>query len=698
MKKGPGIFTKKPIAQGVAAAVLALSMSSASAAKFEMGGFELTFDSTFAIGASWRVEDRDYNRIGKASDPRFNWTGYNPAVHTALPVSSPSSNEVWSSFDSGSYSSNGDAGNLNFNAGETFSKIFKGTHDLDLNHGSWGIFSRFTYFYDFEMMDESRPFDRPVSGTSYEPCQDSEAKSLSCRDFRMLDTYVYADFDLNDGENPLSVRIGRQVLNWGESALISHGINNNPVDIARLKAPGAELKEAFIPVGMAWFALGITELINAEFYYQYDWQETYLPTPGSYFSTNDFAGAGGYYNTVQLGFGGAPETDTVSVLNDLNNLYATAAALGIDASTPAGQATLAGLYVGAFPRKSTLRLKGGIGENEADDSGQFGAKVSMIVPQLNDTEFALYFMNYHSNRPLFSGIASNFTTPALMADLAYIAANEITIGNMENLQAYSKVIVEYPEDIKLLGFSFNTAIGETAVAGEISFRQDEPLQIDDVEILFAGMPQQLAADGVPDALYRADLTGISQMQAPPPGGYAQGYILSDTTQAQLTFTHLFGPTFGMDNFVMLAELGVTVINDMPDQSVIRLNGPGTDRSGPLVGREGIQAALEHGPETNPFPTKTAWGYRLVAKADYNNVFDGVNMSPRVVFSHDVNGITPDPIFLFVEDRKSLGLSLTFDYQSRISADVSYNRFWGGQGTTNNFADRDYVSFSIKYSI
>jgi len=137
---------------------------------------------------------------------------------------------------------------------------------------------------------------------------------------------------------------------------------------------------------------------------------------------------------------------------------------------------------------------------------------------------------------------------------------------------------------------------------------------------------------------------------------------------------------------------------MPNPDELRLNGPGTARSGLMVGREGIQVALENGPETNPFPTKNAWGYRLVAKADFNNVFAGINISSRIVFSHDVDGITPDPMFLFVEDRKSTSMGVSFDYQSRWAADFSYNRFFGGVGTTNSFSDRDYVSFSIKYSI
>src|SRR5690606_12746027 len=102
---------------------------------------------------------------------------------------------------------------------------------------------------------------------------------------------------------------------------------------------------------------------------------------------------------------------------------------------------------------------------------------------------------------------------------------------------------------KLYGFSFNTLLGDTSVAGEIAHRQDEPLQIDDVELLFAAMPQQLANAGL-----RPDLDGLSQytsyVKDVGPGEYAEGYIRLDTTQAQMTFTHLFGPTLGTDNLTM----------------------------------------------------------------------------------------------------------------------------------------------------
>ena len=48
---------------------------------------------------------------------------------------------------------------------------------------------------------------------------------------------------------------------------------------------------------------------------------------------------------------------------------------------------------------------------------------------------------------------------------------------------------EYPEDIKLIGLSFNTQLqwGGIALQGEVAYRQDVPLQFDDVELLFAAL-------------------------------------------------------------------------------------------------------------------------------------------------------------------------------------------------------------------
>ncbi|OUR83733.1 hypothetical protein A9Q75_03655, partial [Colwellia psychrerythraea] len=565
--------------------------------------------------------------------------------------------------------------------------------ELDVHYQNVGVFVRGMYFYDYAMMDDDRASSNALTGNVFDPCRDSEAKKQVCQDIRLLDAYVYGDFEI--GEMPFSVRLGDQVISWGESTLISHGISEiNAVDIARLRAPGAELKEAFIPVGSLWGSLGVTDNFNIEAFYQYAWEKTILPPPGSYFSTNDFAGDGGQYNNVQLGFGGNPDINLDYLMASLNEI-GEGVRTGKISPTKA-----AGMYA-TYAQNITLRAPGSKAENDPDDGGQYGLRLSWFLPELNDTEISLYHVNYHSRRPIFSGVTADFSAASLGGDIGYLAGNAITEDNYTELNSFSRVELDYVEDIKMYAMSFNTTLGTTAFAGEVSYRQDEPLQIDDVELLFAAVPQQLANTGNPDAAAFDGLSQMVQADGTPyqPGQTAKGYILSDTVQAQMTLTHLFGPTFGASQLVGLIEVGGININDMPEQSELRLNGPGTARSGGVSnGAPGLNKFLQDGVETNPFPTEFAWGYRAIAKFEYTNVIAGINIAPRVVFSHDVKGITPDPLFMFIEGRKSMALGVTFDYQSRWSADLNYNSFFGGVGTTNKMEDHDYVSFSVKYSI
>ncbi|MEP4889574.1 MAG: DUF1302 domain-containing protein [Aliiglaciecola sp.] len=692
MKCGPLKFKKSPLALSIAA-VTVMTSANLYAASWEKGDWSINFDSNFSLGTSIRVEERDFSLIGNSNHPNFDWSNYNAATNVTY-----ASSDVWASAD-GAYSTNGDLGNLNFDKGEAFSTVFKGTHELDIRYDNMGFFARGLYFYDFALKDGTRDWANPITGQIQDPCSAPQASEELCSDVRLLDAFFYADFDI--GDVPVTLRIGDQVVSWGESTFIQHGINTtNPVDVTRALAPGAELKEVFIPVGMVFASFGLTENLSLSAYYQYEWERSRLPQAGSYFATNDFAGEGGQAQNIQLGFSGNPDINLDFLLESLNGLRSALLA-GADSSD------IAAAYL-AYPTKVAVRGYSDAAHTDADDQGQYGIKMSYYSSELNDTEFSLYHINYHSQRPLISGTTSDFTSAGIAQDIAFLAANEITRDNITSLDAFTESQFMYPEDIKLYGFSFNTNVGETAVAGEIAYRVDEPLQIDDVELLYTAMPEQLANAGI-----RPDFAGISQMgnigRSVGPGETAEGFVVSDTMQVQFTTTHVFGPTWGTDNLILLGEVGYVSIEDMPDPNVIRLNGPGTsrtpsleplrDESGNIIStREGLHIGLSDGPETNPFPTDYAWGYRILAVADFNNVFSGVNLRTRATFSHDVEGTTPDPLFLFTEDVKSANLTFEFDYLSKFSAAVGYSSYWGGIGNSNALSDRDFVSVNFKYSI
>jgi Protein of unknown function (DUF1302) len=517
---------------------------------------------------------------------------------------------------------NVDDGNLNFDKGDLTSLSVKVTHELDLNWRNFGFFGRVFYFYDAAIMDidpERTEFT-------------SEAKDAAGRDLELLDAYATGDFMV--ASRPLSVRFGNQVINWGESTFIQNGINIiNPVDVSKLRVAGAELRDALEPVPAFDVSLGLTGSLSLEGFWQLEEKTTEIEPAGTFFSTNDFASPGG--KRVFLGFGQPPITDNPPLP---------------PGSDPLGIGT-------SIPRSS---------DNEAKDAGQFGLVLRYFAEQLNDTEFGLYYIRHHSRLPLIS--ARTGTLAGLLA------------GDYAESARY---FVEYPEDVDLVGASFNTSLGASGLAlqGEFSYRFDQPLQVDDTEILFAGLSP------INPALF-----GQSQLGSFGFEEKISGFRRKDVLQGQLTATQLFGPRLGADQWVVLGEVGGTYIRNMESKDELRYEGPGTFTSGNPVF---TQLALQPATTTDGFADDFSWGYRALMRADYLGALGPVNLTPQIAFAHDVDGTTPQPLGNFVEGRKAVTLSLGASYLNSLQGEISYTNFFGG-GDFNLINDRDFVSISVSY--
>ena len=218
-------------------------------------------------------EEREDRRVGHA-----NLLGLGPGGLAAPPGSNIDLNNV------GAWSNNGDDGNLNFDKGDAYSTAIKFTTEVGMEHESgFGFFVRGTGFYDFELQDspESRP--KPIS----EAALDEQGE-----DYRLLDAYIYHTFDFD--ESALQLRAGRQVISWGESTFIQHGLSEiNAVDVTKLRVPGAEIKEGLIPVNTLWGSFDLTESLSLEAYAQFEWESFRTDEPGTYFATQDFTGESG---------------------------------------------------------------------------------------------------------------------------------------------------------------------------------------------------------------------------------------------------------------------------------------------------------------------------------------------------------------------------------------------------------------------
>jgi len=578
----------------------------ATAIDGQKGELRWSWDNTLSYGLLWRLDDPDPAIVGLAAGGR-------------------------------AFSVNGDDGNLNYETGIA-SNALKWTSELELRYKRVGAFVRGFAFYDYENQDGDRA-RTPLS---------SGAKDRVGSRAEIRDAFVWFDFDL--GPRPGTLRLGQQVINWGESTFIQGGINSiSPVDVSALRVPGSELRDALLPIGAALLNVKPSENTALELYYQYNWEETKIDPVGSYFSTTDLAGEGA--TKVMLGFGAVPD------------------------SLPVGT-KIPGNPVGAIvPRGATRK---------ADDSGQYGAALRWFVPALGGTELGFYYLNYNSRLPVI--MARTGTAAGLLVGGNYAGSAEYFLA--------------YPDDIGLYGISFNAQLGRSGIAlqGEVSHKTDVPLQVDDVELLYAALSPLRLLPAIPQLAPVRALGGLlastNQLGAYGFNEEIAGFRRFDTTQVQMTATKIFSRTLGADQFVILAEAAWDKVHDLPDPSVLRLEAPGTYTSGnPVHQVAGVQPGTE--PES-AFPTDTAWGYVLAGRLDYANAIGALNLSPRFSWAHDVDGVSPGPGGNFIQGRKALTLGLGFQYQINWEWDLSYTRYFGA-GRYNLISDRDLLAANVKFS-
>lgn len=460
MKKSAAVTPRVTLQRSLlsmAVAAATFGMAPAHAVQFEFADGEVTgsFDTTASYGALWRVTGQDPRLVALRKGGERNSANY-------------------------------DNGNVNYDRGDLVSSLFKVTHDVDLNYKNFGAFARVLYFYDHAI--QNKDFDPNLA-------DQRTIRNRLGHDYEIFDAYVRGSFNVA-GRN-LNVRAGKQVISWGESTFIPNGLNTlNPVDVAKLRAPGSELKEAFLPIQMLQLTYDVTDNVSLELINMFQFRATRLEPSGSYFSTNDFASPGGDRVLIAGGFDseGAP----------------------LAPSIPRGR------------------------ERNASHTGQYAIATRILAPNLNNTEFGIYHANYHSRTPLISGTLST-------AGPGVPNAGQATYFN------------KYPEDIKLYGLSFNT-LGPMGVAlqGEYSYRPNQPLQLVANNLLtelpsFGSAPLNTGLDLGFDPNNPA--TAVPLL-----GREVDGFKKVKAHQLQMTATQTFGRYFGATQIVGVAEAGYAYLD------------------------------------------------------------------------------------------------------------------------------------------
>jgi len=638
--------------------VLAGCTTSASAAQWRYdNGVQLVWNTTVSVGTNWR-----------ASSP---------------------SNELYSrvsgqllGLKDGLGGSNTDSATLNYGQGDRFSTPLKLITDLELRKGDFGGLVRVKAWYDQSLEDEKVRFGHQNNDYNggrgglnsrppllpYNPCPGATqiiggqpycapgtwpTAKLSDEGFEdlqkfsgvyLLDAYAYGTFQVGDSD--LQLRLGRQVVNWGESVFFQ-GVNQiNPIDVTALRRPGTEVKEVLLPVLMAYTNWGFS-FGSLEAFYQFQWDNSPIDSCGMYWGPAE----------------GLISAETAGCLST--------ASIG-GAANPVAQAR-------GF---SFSALKG----REASDSGQFGLALRFPVEAI-DTEFGLYGMNIHARVPVISArMGTHPSAPIRTPGLPFPIFNPAANGGLggwfsqvvSNVPQYGFLspadfhrtlaaaggtpvtpaggFWEYPEDIQIYGLSAATTLFGWSVAAEASYQADVPVQINGNDLLQAAL---LGAGPYGAAGRAAVVQGL--------GTELPGYDRFDKTQFQVNTVKTFSDVLGAESLLLVAEVAMQS-NDVPD----------FEKAGNLrYGRAFIYGV--GGQATNPQPdgrkvdgyiTDLSWGYRMRARLDYDGAFDGaIRVSPSVVWNHDVDGVAMDG--QFIEDRQTLGLGVGFNYAKKYTLDLDY---------------------------
>lgn len=601
-------------------------------------------------------------------------------------------------------------GNRNFDTG-LVSEVFKITSDLEASYQNYGVFIRGTAFYDTQIMDKRNDYydaNSPAQPSQSAPRDNSftrETRHKAGRDAQILDAYVYGNWDV--GNMPVSGRLGKQVFNWGEGLFYRNGVNTtNPVDAAKFRLPGSEVKEVLVPVEALSFNIGLTDNLSMEAFYQWNWKETAIDPVGTYFSETDLFADGG--NTAY---------STQRALIPLGGLYSGLSAAGIGGLQ--GGRTVDG--------NGNIKVASVGPDINAKNDGQFGVAFRYIAEELNSTEFGFYFVNYHAKEPTIyadlgaytgldlgaiAGQAQGALTPqvqqavaaqagisvaalqAVLADptlnptLAAAYSNALTnavtnaTGGLATIDVANQVNArrEYVEDIRMYGFSFNTTVGNASVFGELSYRPNLPIGIAATNDLLGDLltqAPQLAAGGIVNI-------GGQQVQL---GDQIHNYTRVEAFNTSLGTIYNFGPSFGFDSLFGVAELASEHLRG----DSLQYNSRNGTRYYAGRGNGSYISGYDRDDQVN----KNAYGYTLVLSGTWNDVYAGVNLSPFAVFKHDFEG-NSHQTGNFIEGRKAYTVGMRASYLNSLEAEIQYTEFYGA-GQNNGARDRDNIGLNVKYS-
>ena len=547
-----------------------------------------SLDTQFTLGAGMRTVKQNPNLIG---DP-----GKNNGANTAV-------------------SSNGDDGDLNYDRYDLYTTYLKITPELLLKFPhDYKFMLRATGLYDWGALDTQR------TELSH------DAKNQIAPDIQLLD--LWASKDMNLGSQRARVRVGYQVINWGESIFGIGGINaTNSLDFEKLQIPGTQLKEAVLPAPIISFASGLGSGVNFEAYYQFRWNKNRLPPVGTYFSVADILGKGRQPLFLNV--------DPTSP--DFFNFG------GLDPAADPSQANSFGVV---FRDDQT-----------PSNSGQYGVAMH-YKPAGVSLDLGFYFMNYHDKMPVLGTMADGVS-----AQWTYL------------------------EDRKLYGVSANFPVGNWAVGWELSYRPKDAVAL--TSCYGPGGPLDGISNGVvgidcpmyiDEKKFQMHLTGILSL-TPGDHGWFLDLLKADTGTFTGEVVGIRYPGVSPDKRYTRNIGGAEVMQAPAAGYGFWKDGTNVFDAG--AGPVAYNTVAGMG-DANSYGVTADfnWAYD-------NKIIKGWTVIPGITYFQAVTGNTPTLTANYLEGAKSMNMYVLFNQSAptRWQAGINYTNYWG---TNQLLGDRDFI--------
>ncbi|PWR19532.1 DUF1302 domain-containing protein [Zavarzinia aquatilis] len=268
---------------------------------------------------------------------------------------------------------------------------------------------------------------------------------------------------------------------------------------------------------------------------------------------------------------------------------------------------------------------------DARDQGQGGAQIRWTP---GDVEYGFYVANFHDKIPQF------YVRPGVNVEPG-------TIGDY--LQVFG-------EDIFTVGASASTLIGDTNVAGEISFRDNMPLVASGNAVI---IPGNTTADGGDNA----------------------AFPVGRTLHANVSAISVFNES--------ALWQGASIIGEFAYNNRLSID--------------------KNADQLDPLATKDAGALQFIFTPEYFQVLPGVDLQVPIGVSYGLFGRSSVSGVLFPSEGGGvISLGVKADYQKTWQASLSFAHYYGSEGSIvlydtavpelsykNFHGDRDFIALSIQ---